>query len=115
VTNANVAPRILGVANPSHYIGYQDCKFMGAARMLCSGVAELRTSIGGMFRLGGIDLVSVIDARPIHQVPVPLWTSGGLDMTHNPVWIEAAGNGLRAYFMPEDDRSTMYVYEVSPN
>jgi len=115
VTNANVAPRILGVANPSHYIDYQDCKFMGAARMLCSGVAELRTSIGGIFRLGGIDLVSVIDARPIHQVPVPLWTSGGLDMTHNPVWIEAAGNGLRAYFMPEDDRSTMYVYEVSPN
>jgi hypothetical protein len=33
-------------------------------------------------------------------------------MTHNPVWIEPGDTGLRAYFMPEDDRSTIYVYEV---
>ncbi len=41
-----------------------------------------------------------------------LWTAGGLDMTHNPVWIEPAASGLRAYFMPEDDRSTLYIYDV---
>ena len=40
------------------------------------------------FRLGGIELVDLRDARPLHQVPVPLWTSGGLDMTHNPVWLQ---------------------------
>ena len=34
-------------------------------------------------------------------------------MTHNPVWLEAAGTGLRGYFMPEDDKSTLYVYEAS--
>jgi len=33
-------------------------------------------------------------------------------MTHNPVWIEATANGLRAYFMPEDDTSTLYIYDV---
>jgi len=33
-------------------------------------------------------------------------------MTHNPVWIEPAVNGLRGYFMPEDDKSTLYIYEV---
>jgi hypothetical protein len=48
----------------------------------------------------------------LYQVPVPLWTDQGLDMTHNPAWIEPAGEGLRAYFMPEDDTSTIYVYEV---
>ena len=53
------------------------------------------------------------DGRPLHQVPMLLWTSGGLDMTHNPVWIEATASGLRGYFMPEDDRSTIYVYEVT--
>jgi len=48
----------------------------------------------------------------VHQVPVLLWTAGGLDMTHNPVWIEPNGSGLRGYFMPEDDRSTLYIYDV---
>ena len=64
------------------------------------------------FRLGGIDLVDLDDGRPLHQVPVLLWTAGGLDMTHNPVWIEPSAAGLRAYFMPEDDRSTLYIYDV---
>ena len=99
--------------NPSHYLDYQDCKYAGRARMLCTGVAEVRAAPGAApFRLGGIDLVSLADGRPLHQVPVLLWTAGGLDMTHNPVWIEPSGAGLRAYFMPEDDRSTLYVYDV---
>jgi hypothetical protein len=103
-----------GVAlNASHYIDYQDCKYAGGRRMLCSGVAEMRLAPDAApFRLGGIDLVSLEDGRPLHQVPVPLWTAGGLDMTHNPVWIEPSAAGLRAYFMPEDDRSTLYIYDV---
>ena len=64
------------------------------------------------FRLGGIDLIDLRDGRPVHQVPVLLWTAGGLDMTHNPVWLEPTATGLRGYFMPEDDKSTIYVYDV---
>jgi hypothetical protein len=59
-----------------------------------------------------MDLVDLGDGRPLHQVPVPLWPAGGLAMTHNPAWIEPTATGLRAYFMPEDDASTLYVYEV---
>jgi hypothetical protein len=55
------------------------------------------------------------DGRPIHQVPIPLWTKGGLDMTHNPSWLEPTATGLRGYFVPEDDESTLYVFEVSTN
>jgi len=99
--------------NPSHYVDYQDCKYAGRRRMLCTGVTEIRqTPAAPPFRLGGIDLVALDDGRPLHQVPVLLWTAGGLDMTHNPVWIEASASGLRAYFMPEDDRSTLYIYDV---
>jgi Family of unknown function (DUF6454) len=29
----------------------------------------------------------------------------------DPFWIEATATGLRAYFMPEDEKSTIYVYE----
>ena len=81
--------------------------------MLCTGVTEMRPSPEAPpFRLGGLELVSLTDGRPLHQVPVLLWTSSGLDMTHNPVWIEPSGSGLRGYFMPEDDKSTLFLYDV---
>jgi hypothetical protein len=119
VTNALEPPARLGRPNPSHYVDYQDCKYAGGHRMLCTGVAELRpTPSAAPFRLGGLDLVDLRDGRPIHQVPVPLWTPSGLDLTHNPVWLEPLaaaddrGAGLRGYFMPEDDESTIYIYEA---
>ena len=114
VTNATTPPATLQTLNPSHYVDYQDCKYLGRRRMLCTGLAELRTGASApAFRLGGLDLVSLEDGRPVHQVPVPLWTQGGLNMTHNAVWIEPSDTGLRAYFMPEDDRSTLYIYDVA--
>jgi uncharacterized protein DUF6454 len=105
--------RVAQTLNPSHYLDYQDCKYVGGRRMLCSGVTELRQARDAPpFRLGGIDLVDLVEGRPLHQTPVPLWTASGLDMTHNPVWIESSAAGLRAYFMPEDDKSTLYIYDV---
>jgi uncharacterized protein DUF6454 len=99
--------------NTSHYLDYQDCKYVGGRQMLCTGVTEIRSAPSApLFRLGGIELVDLGDGRPVHQVPVLLWTASGLDMTHNPVWIEPSDAGLRGYFMPEDDRSTLYIYDV---
>jgi hypothetical protein len=113
VTNGNTPPERLRTLNTSHYLDYQDCKYAGTRRMLCTGVTELRQpSATSPFRLGGIDLIDLGDGRPIHQVPVLLWTTGGLDMTHNPVWLEPTPTGLRGYFMPEDEKSTIYVYDV---
>jgi hypothetical protein len=114
VSDATAPPEKLRTLNPSHYVDYQDCKYAGRRRMLCTGVTEMRQTPGAPpFRLGGIDLIDLADSRPIHQVPVLLWTTGGLDMTHNPAWIEPSAGGLRAYFMPEDDKSTIYVYDVA--
>jgi len=113
VTNARTPPDRLRTLNTSHYLDYQDCKYVGGRRMLCTGVTEMRQAPDApLFRLGGIDLVNLEDGRPVHQVPVLLWTAGGLDMTHNPVWIEPGAMGLRAYFLPEDDTSTLYIYDV---
>ena len=33
-------------------------------------------------------------------------------MTQNPFWVEPTSNGIKAYFMPEDDQSTIYIYEA---
>jgi Family of unknown function (DUF6454) len=99
--------------NPSHYVDYQDCKYVGARRMLCTGVTELTQSPqAASFRLGGIELVDLAEARPIFQVPLLLWTAGGVSMTQNPAWFDATPSGLRGYFMPEDDTSTLYIYDA---
>jgi hypothetical protein len=112
-TGGGVTAAAAQTTNPSHYVDYQDCKYVAGRRMLCSGVTEIRRANGAEpFSRGGLDLVSLADGRPLHQVPVLLWTPGGTAMTRNPVWIEAQPSGLRAYFMPEDDRSTIYVYDV---
>jgi uncharacterized protein DUF6454 len=34
-------------------------------------------------------------------------------MTRNPFFAEATPTGVRAYFMPEDNRSTIYVYDAA--
>ena len=112
-TNADVPPARLGVDNPSHYVDYQDCKYLGSRRMLCAGLSDLPQPPDRTLRLGGMDLISLDDGRPLHQTPVALWTPGGTVMTRNPFWIELSGRGLRAYFMPEDDRSTIYIFDAN--
>jgi hypothetical protein len=113
VTNADASPESLRRLNPSHYVDYQDCKSVAGERMLCTGVAEMRrTADAPSFRLGGLELVDLKQGRPVHQVPVLLWTAGGWPMTQNAVWLEPSAAGVRGYFMPEDDTSTIYIYDV---
>ncbi len=113
VSNADAPPESLRTLNTSHYLDYQDCKYAGAGRMLCTGITEMRQSPDAPpFRLGGIEVVDLGDGRPVHQVPVLLWTADGMAMTRNAAWLEPIAEGLRGYFLPEDDASTLYVYDV---
>jgi hypothetical protein len=101
--------------NPSHYVDYQDCKFVGRQRMLCTGLAGLggdKESPG--VQIGGLDLVSLADGRPLRQVPVTIRTAAGHLLTRNPSFFEATPGGLVAYFMPEDDQATILVYRITP-
>ncbi|SEG82925.1 DUF6454 family protein [Bosea lathyri] len=113
VTNAATPPEQLRVINPALYIDYQDCHFIGTSRMLCSGLNNYRASKDGpIFRLGGFEIVDLKDNRPVFQVPIELWSPSGLPMTQNPFWVEPTGQGVRAYFMPDDDNSTLFTYEA---
>lgn len=113
ITNADVPAETLRVMNPAHYIDYQDCHYAGQARMLCSGLNAYKVAPDAApFRLGGLELVDLKENRPVWQVPVELWAPSGLPMTQNPAFIEAKDGGLRAYFMPDDDKSTLFVYEA---
>lgn len=116
VTNAGTPPEKLRRRNPSFYIDYQDCKYLGRGEMLCGGLSNYQAGkTGARFSLGGLELVDLATNRALHQLPLELWTESGLPMTQNPFWIEPTERGLRAYFLPEDRQSTLYVYEVDAN
>ena len=113
VTNANVAAEQLRKPNRSGYIDYQDCKYLGRREMLCSGLNNYQMKKDApLFPLGGFEIVDLRSDQAINQMPIELWTESGLPMTYNPMWIEATATGLRAYFMPEDNKSTLYIYEA---
>lgn len=115
VSNADADPLDLRVANPAHYIDYQDCKYLARHQMLCSGLNNYQTAPETEpFRLGGLEVVDLERNQVTFQVPVELWSpKSGLPMTQNPVWIEASEAGLRGYFMPDDDESTLFIYEAA--
>jgi uncharacterized protein DUF6454 len=114
VSNANTPPEKLRVLNRAHYIDYQDCHYVGGGRMLCSGLNNYRLAADGpIFPLGGMEIVDLRTDQAVYQVPVELWSPSGKPMTQNPFWVEASENGLRAYFMPDDEKSTLFIYEAA--
>lgn len=115
VTNADDPPEKLRTLNPAHYVDYQDCHALSGSRMLCAGLNKYRAGDGPEFALGGIELVDLKTGRPLHQVPVALWSDRGLVMTQNPFFAEAREEALRFYFVPEDDQSRLFVYDVVAN
>ncbi|GHB61328.1 DUF6454 family protein [Persicitalea jodogahamensis] len=106
-----LSPEKLRVANPTYYIDYQDCHYIGNHRMLCGGLKNYRNG-DSVFRLGGLEMVDLLTHRVIHQIPVQLWSPSGRPMTQNPFWLESTEEGIRGYFVPDDNQATMYVYEA---
>lgn len=114
ISGATVSPDRLRISNPSFYIDYQDCHYIGQHKMLCAGLKKYKTSAGAPeFALGGFEVVDTKDHRAVFQVPLLLWSPTGAPMTNNPFWLETTTTGLRGYFIPDDDSaSTLYVYET---
>ncbi len=60
VTNAGAPPERLRRQNPSFYIDYQDCKYLGRGEMLCAGLSTYQVGRGSTkFSLGGLELVDL--------------------------------------------------------
>ena len=108
------------VKNPTFFVDYQDCKFLGNSKyyayravMLCSGVATLAVNVS----IGGLAIVDFETMVPLYEIPVVLKSALGVPMTQNPfdvAWI-AANNTLRMYFLPDQHNSTLYIYEPVRN
>jgi hypothetical protein len=100
--------------NPSFYIDYQDNQYIGSQEIVYTGLSVYKKPDGARMALGGIEIVDLAKQLPVHQVPVDLWSPvTGTVITQNPSFFELAGDKLRAYFIPDDNESTIFVYEVT--
>jgi hypothetical protein len=104
---------LLQKINPSFYVDYQDCVGLGTAGVVCSGLKVHTRPSGERFTLGGIDVIDPRSYTPSWQVPVTRTTRDGSILTRNAFFIEPADEGWNLYFVPEDDQSVLYIYNVS--
>ncbi|KAK3709980.1 hypothetical protein LTR37_010599 [Vermiconidia calcicola] len=106
------------VRNPSHFIDYQDCKFLGHSKhyqnrpvMLCGGIAAIGSG-DDAFYLGGIALVDVTTMLPLGEVPIALRSALGIPLTVNPIEASVENGKLRLYLLPDQNHSTLYIMEA---
>ncbi|MHA4807483.1 DUF6454 family protein [Flavitalea flava] len=100
--------------NHAFYIDYQDNQYLGGNEMLYTGLAGYKKPDGKGFALGGLEIVDLDKKSAVHQTPVQQWSPvTGAVMTQNPSFFEyTAEDKIRAYYMPDDNDSTLYVYEL---
>jgi hypothetical protein len=101
--------------NPSHFIDYQDCEDAGKDNMICSGITELpqQGNSTAKYELGGLALLDMKTMDMIHELPITLNSPQGHVVTRNPVFLENTQQGLKMYAVPDDDHSSMLVYDTS--
>ena len=98
--------------NGSFYIDYQDNQYIGGQQVVYTGLSSYKTPEGGRLTIGGIEVVDLQSGFAVHQVPIELRSPAtGNVITQNPSWFEVTDLGLKAYFIPDDNDSTIFVYE----
>lgn len=101
--------------NGNHYIDYQDMqRISGTPFVLCAGLHSFRKADRKLpvFSLGGIDMVHIDELRAYHQIPMPVRPTALPAWTQNPFFVESFDQGLRFFFIPEDNNSFMHIFEV---
>jgi hypothetical protein len=110
------------VTNPSYFVDYQDCKYLGRPRpfkhpaMLCSGIATLHhVGADGQpvnYDLGGVAEVDVTTMRPLDEVPFQEYTDQRQVATRNALDVQVVNGHLRLYLVADDNQSNLLIYEA---
>ena len=101
--------------NASHYVDFQDAKYVGANMMLASGKNNLKFDVNGtkeVREIGGMALIELATGNIIHAVPVMLSQGDNTIITRNPMDVEIRDGKLTFYFAPEDNQTTIYIYQA---
>ncbi len=89
--------------NPSSFVDYQDCQFLGEGQAICSGIALLPQPAGrGEYELGGIAMVDLAGHRVVHETPMQLFSTAGHVVTRNPFTVAMDDQGLLVHLAPDD-------------
>ena len=110
--NENTIPKYKMKLNGNFYIDYQDCHYAGSCYLICGGLKKYSIEGLGKFAFGGLDLIDLKSYVPIHQIPINLHISPELVLANNPFYFEKIEDQLRFYFIPEDNESQIYIYDV---
>jgi hypothetical protein len=100
--------------NTSHFVDYQDCESAGDEKMICSGITELPQSGNNTakYELGGLALLNTKTMGIEHELPISLFSPQGHTVTRNPVYLENTDQAIKLFAVPDDDNSSMLVYET---
>jgi len=101
--------------NPSHFVDYQDAKYVGDNLMLASGMNNFNFGVAGqkdIREFGGMALIELPTGRIVNEIPILIYCGNGCVITHNPMDISVSDQKLQFYFAPEDNKTTIYIYQV---
>jgi hypothetical protein len=94
-------------ANPTNVLDFQDCQYVPAGQMACTGVTALpQTPLAGgtsvPYELGGVTLIDLHRRSIVNEFPFQQWSSAGHVMTRNPVKLAADSNVMTMWAAPDN-------------
>lgn len=109
-----------GTYNPDNFdvvekqgsdVDYQDCQIISDEYMACSGIGSREIDNTHFLTLGGVELVNLQSLTVEHKIRVSGTAPGHEFLTRNPFWFQFTKNGRGTFFfVPEDDRASLYQY-----
>jgi len=99
---------------PSHFLVYQDAKYVGDHLMLASGMSKIKFISDGQeefWKFGSMALVELATGKIVNEIPVLIYCGNGCVITHNPMDVMIRDQKLQFIFTPDDNETMIYIYE----
>lgn len=94
-------------ANTAKHLAIQDSKYIGGSKMVGFGLKN-----GPKGRVGGFDVIDTRTFEKLRSADIELRTPRKSIVSGNPSTIEIVGDKMRLYFAPEDNKTTLYIYQT---
>jgi hypothetical protein len=94
-------------ANTAKHLAIQDSKYIGGGKMVGFGLKS-----GPKGRVGGFDVIDTRTFEKLRSADIELRTPRKSIVSGNPSTIEIVGDKMRLYFAPEDNKTTLYIYQT---
>ena len=94
-------------ANTAKHLAIQDSKYIGGGKMVGFGLKN-----GPKGRVGGFDVIDTRTFEKLRSADIELRTPRKSIVSGNPSTIEIVGDKMRLYFAPEDNKTTLYIYQT---